>query len=91
VTFAELFDRMSSAGVSVGIDLDAGEGLVITLDAASSGRSIRYPVAGHVDRAAREIILSGGLRELLGAADGSHVRGSWPEFLGLWPPVDCGT
>jgi hypothetical protein len=87
VTFAELHDRLGAAGVEVGIAVDDGGRLAVMLD--SGERSIRYPAAGDLDRAAREIILSGRLREELGHIDAHgrdrHARGDWPEFIALWP------
>ena len=86
MTYPELHDRLIAAGVDVGIAVDRDR-LVITL--ASGRRSIRYPVSHDVDAAAREIVLSGRLRQLLGPCDAMgrdrHVCGSWPEFVELWP------
>ena len=86
MTFTELYDRMGSAGIAVGVASDDGQ-LAITLD--DGRRSIRYPVRGGIHHAAAEIVLSGRLRQLLGPRDvrrgAVKCVGSWPEFLALWP------
>ena len=93
ITFAELVDRLADVPVWVGIASDEN-GMAITLDGASSARSIRLPVRGDFDAAATELVLSATLRErITSPADlatgrsgrGWHVRGSWPEFAILWP------
>jgi hypothetical protein len=85
VTFADFYDRMTTAGVTIGIDVDAsGPAVLLT----GGSRSIRVAARRGFDAAAVEIVLSGRLREALGASDahgrGWHVRGRWPEFVELW-------
>ena len=83
MSFDELYDRMTAAGISVGVASDRG-GLAITL-ADGRGRLIRYGAPRGLDRAAAEIVLSGRLRQMLGPRDGRQCVGSWPEFVALWP------
>lgn len=89
ITFADLADRMESAGLEVGVELDA-RGHVLSIRDSAGRRSIRLPVTGGFDRTATVLVLSMQLRRRLrvpplepgGAA---VVTGSWPEFDALWP------
>ena len=95
VFFAELVERLEGAGLTVGVERHAG-GHVITVLDPDSCRSIRLPVDRGFDHAATLLVLSGRLREMLGAAvhavpsadpARAFVSGRWPELLACWPEL----
>jgi hypothetical protein len=87
IRFAELVERLESAGLTVGLERRDGRHAITVAD-PDSHRAIRLPVHGCFDRAATQLVLSGRLRETLGAIDGPFVRGPWPELLACWPELD---
>ena len=80
---------MEAAGCRVGIAVDGAEPRLVIDDPAA--RRVTMTVDGSFALAARVLVLSGGLRELLGRtvapppAPGarSSVAGAWPELLEL--------
>ena len=84
ITFNELHDRMTDAGVYVGVD-GRGRALAITLSDPDSLRAIRFPVGRlGFDRAATALVLSTLIADVMGTPRAGGLRGSWPEFLQLW-------
>jgi len=89
LTYAAFHDCMEAAGCRVGIAFDGAEHRLEIDDPA--GRRVTMTVDGSFDRAARVLVLSGGLRELLGRTGApppapgarSSVSGAWPELLEL--------
>jgi hypothetical protein len=73
ISFTDLHDRMTEAGIAVGI-AHGPRGHAITLDDPDSLRSVRFPVSGaRFDRAATALVVSARLQDLLGGCD-------WPEL-----------
>ena len=92
VTFAELYDALSVAGLHVGVPWRDGRHAITVTDPAAP-RSISLTVEHDFDEAAQVLVTSLHLREWLGApgvaelrAPDRECRGRWPEFLDLWPP-----
>ena len=84
ITFAELHDRMTVAGVEVGVER-AGASLAITLVDPDGLRAIRFPVGRlGFDRAATALVLSVLLSEQTGTPRPPALAGRWPEFRTLW-------
>lgn len=73
ISFTDLHDRMTSCGITVGIEHDR-RGHAITLSDPDSLRAVRFPVRGGFDRAARELVISARLQDLLCGCD-------WPELV----------
>lgn len=87
ISFRDLHDRLTAAGIAVGVERHRG-GHAITLIDPDSLRSIRFPVpAAGFDRAATALVASAGLRDHLGTGairhGGFRVEGEWPELTGL--------
>ena len=87
ISFAELHDRLSAAGIAVGVE-QVGRAHAITIVDPDSLRTIRFPVRGAAfDRAAGALVASARLREQLGTGAiryGSvRVEGRWPELAAL--------
>lgn len=87
ISFRDLHDRMSAAGIDVGIE-NGPRGHAITLVDPDSLRSIRFPVGGAgFDGAAAALVASAQLRELLCTPDirdgAVRVEGAWPELARL--------
>jgi len=93
VTFAELYDALSVAGLHVGVRWRGGRHAITVKDPAAP-RSISLTVERDFDQAAQVLVMSLRLRERLGARGGSaelrapdrECCGRWPELLDLWPP-----
>jgi len=90
LTFAVLHDRMVAAGCWSGIAFDGTDHRLVIDD--PDGRRIAMTVHGSFDQTARVLVLSGGLRELLGrdstppppvGGTRSQASGTWPELLEL--------
>ncbi len=87
ISFADLHDRLTAAGMTVGVE-HAGRSHVITIADPDSLRAIRFPVRGAgFDRAAAALVASARLREQLGTGairyGGVRVEGRWPELAAL--------
>ena len=87
ISFRELHERLSEAGIAVGIER-TGRGHVITVEDPDAIRAIRFPVMGaRFDRAASALVASARLREHLGTAAIAYgsvrVSGRWPELADL--------
>lgn len=87
LTFAALHDRMVAAGCRSGIAFDGTDHRLVIND--PEGRRIAMTVHGSFDQTARVLVLSGGLRELLGrgSAPPPPVRGSRSQASGAWPEL----
>ncbi len=92
VTFAELYDGLSTAGFAIGVRWRDGRHAITVTDPAAP-RSISLTVKRDFDQAAQVLVMSMRLREWLGAPGVAELRapdreccGRWPEFLDLWPP-----
>lgn len=87
ISFADLHDRLTAAGIAVGIER-CGRSHVITLEDPDSLRAIRFPVRGAgFDKAAAALVASARLREHLGTGAIRYgtvrVEGRWPELADL--------
>jgi hypothetical protein len=83
MTFADLHDELTAAGLRVGVELQNG-GHAVTVDDGAS-RRIALAVRGNFDRTAGVLHASMRLRACLAPlpdlrAPGREVRGEWPEF-----------
>ncbi|HEY3187442.1 MAG TPA: hypothetical protein VGJ70_08200, partial [Solirubrobacteraceae bacterium] len=84
MTFAQMHDALTRAGLEVGVALRGGRH-AITVD-GGAGRRVALAVDGGFDRTAAVLVASMRLREHLGpmpeiCVPDAEVRGRWPEFL----------
>ena len=84
MTFAQLHDELTAAGLAVGVALLDDHRHTITVDDGAR-RHIALAVRGDFDRTARILVASMRLRACLAPlpdliAPGREVRGRWPEF-----------
>lgn len=97
-TFAQLVERLQTAGLHVGLALCYDGHHQITVFDTAAARSIRMPVTNSFDQTAAILVMSMCLRESLGLADvdghatraAGHAIGRWPEFTKLWPELLAG-
>ena len=83
MTFAEMHDALTSAGLDVGVALRGGRH-AITVD-GGAGRHVALAVDRGFDRTAAILVASMRLREALGSLPelrrpDREVIGRWPEF-----------
>jgi hypothetical protein len=81
VTFAEMHDALTRAGLEVGVALRGGRH-AITVD-GGAGRRVALTVEGGFDRTAAVLVASMRLREALGPMP--ELRGRDREVIGRWP------